>query len=679
LNVKRIARPAVDLFLRNLTFEFGHDDVVGLPGALIGFDGPLPDERLIWFLHEAEHLTQLMYPLGTLMTAMGLRALDLRNDAARALASPPRTIPEWLQQLQAIGRHADFVILIHQFAEWVKPLLEGLALISEMELVHIGDNEVTPAFIAAVSIELVRVRQMLFATPDGQETLRALAEGDLNPIDDLRAAAEEQIRFARASRIAGDVIDDIFWSPTSGEGTLPYFIGYLFIKKLEQAWRERSPSLTPRQAYQRATVAICSALPMSFLPLCSVADIATGRPSHRAATGMQILISDLLRLSADDCRALGDHGRFFRFVSGSLTTFLDTAGLEGRDQFARLLSQVITSVFEQGEEAHLRQTASVLDDIEYAKAIVPVALREVAAVAIDEETSTLLLVDVARASASADEHSSAQLDMTAVTFFSFEADDLRVFATDIGADLARLPPVRIGAAPYRLRAGDAQQGLVLITYLHFWPEGTNRPEPLRTIRILVGTKGKMMYEAGADEEDVELRRIRDFVNVKYRDNVARAIDGQFNDTREQLERLGRLCEDTSVEDKTVDALLNIYRPETLDTVRNDIRLRLSRMLFGDEVDHAQIRGERLSVVARYLAHDDVAVLRRALRQGLVFSPDCIAPVLPTEAPAACAAVVRIRAAALRRLGFGLVRWREFPPAIELDLTETPSRPEVSES
>jgi len=81
--VRRRSRPAVDFFLRNLTYEFARDDIVGLPGSMIGLEAPLQDDRLIGFLHEAEHVTQLMYPLGTLMTALGLRVLDLRNDAQR--------------------------------------------------------------------------------------------------------------------------------------------------------------------------------------------------------------------------------------------------------------------------------------------------------------------------------------------------------------------------------------------------------------------------------------------------------------------------------------------------------------------------------------------------------------------------------------------------------------------
>jgi len=639
--VRRGSRPAVDFFLRNLTYEFARDDIVGLPGSMIGLEAPLQDDRLIGFLHEAEHVTQLMYPLGTLMTALGLRVLDLRNDAARAVKAQ-----EFFPLAKAIDRYGDCVFSIHLFAEWVKPLMEGLALVSEMELDPFEGDVISRGFAAALAVDAAQWRQKFLRSQEGMAILQAIAAGEINIVDDVRPQAERQIAIGRELRIEGDMIDDVFWG-SGGDGTLPYFIGYLFFKRLEQEWRARVPSLTPRDVHELATVAFCSVLPLAVLPFFDAGiDIERKRPSYELAAAMQYMIDGLPRLSAESIGMLSIRERMLRF-DGSLNvvSFVDLTGMDGRERLARLLSPIIVHVFGTNDRAHLAQTADVLRELEYAKPIVPVAVREVTAVATAADGAVLLLIDAA-----AD-----------LTFFECDAAGLKELAAKCGADVAKLPHVRLGEAPYRLSIGNAPWRLMLVTYLHFWPNGVNDGEAVRPLQMLLTTGGETLFESGANDDDIDSRRVRDFANVRYAKFVAEAIDGKLGPLGAIVDRLEPLAGD-ELERMVANRLTEIYRPETLDTIRDDIRTRFSHIVFGDGVDHARIRRERWSIMADDLAVDDVAILRRALRNGLVFSRHNFA-----LAPGAREAVARIRAAALRRLGIPLVRWCDSPLGIALDV------------
>lgn len=646
----RASRPAVDFFLRNLTYEFARDDVVGLPGSMIGTRAPLQDDRLIGFIHEAEHVTQLMYPLGTLMTALGLRVLDLRNDSARAVKEL-----DWLPLVKAINRYGDCIFSVHLFAEWVKPAMEGLALVAEMELQPVEGDVMSRAFAAAVAIEVAQWREKLLRTGEGIRVLKAIGAEEVNIVDELMPPAERQIAASRQLRIDGDMIDDVFWGGGDGDGTLPYFTGYLFFKRVEQEWRARVPSLTPRDVHERATVACCDALPLSVLSFLGSDPHTPGeQPSAEFSAAMEYIVNGIPRLSAKSIEVLATPDRMLHF-NGALDVVasVDVAGMDGNERLGRLLSPIIVNLFSTDDTDHLRQTIDVLQQLEHAKAIVPVAMREVKAVATAEDGSILLLMDASV--------TTREVAPNSLTFFKCDAAALNAFAAVGGAEVTRLPRVRLGEAPYHVTITNPPLRLILATYLHFWPNGVNDGEPVRPLRMLVTAAGETLFESDASEYDIETRRVRDFANLRYAEYVARAVDAKFGDLRDMLERVEPLASN-DVEQILAARLAEIYCPETLERMRENVRTQFSRIIFGRDVNHVRIRRERWSILADELSNDDVAVLRRALRNGLVFSRDNFTP-----APGAEGAARRIRQAALHHLGVPLVRWCESPPGLVLDL------------
>src|SRR6185312_4392585 len=141
---------AVDLFLRNLDFSFPTRDVVGIPGNIVGLTAPHEEEQAVILLHELEHIYALTHPLGTLFSALGLRALDLRNALAtryidlnnkNASLADAEDAPHALEIEAALvaidaGDLAEFARRINMTVQLMLPLLEGLAMISELEVVQ---------------------------------------------------------------------------------------------------------------------------------------------------------------------------------------------------------------------------------------------------------------------------------------------------------------------------------------------------------------------------------------------------------------------------------------------------------------------------------------------------------------------------------------------------------------
>jgi hypothetical protein len=208
--------------------------------------------------------------------------------------------------------------------------------------------------------------------------------------------------------------------------------------------------------------------------------------------------------------------------------------------------------------------------------------------------------------------------------------------------------------------------LHLITYMHFWPDGFGE-DAVRPLRVLAsGPGGELLYEADVEEHERKRRQIRDYINVVMRDSLHEALSPSFEPLQRALNHMEGIFETGSLLGEARAQLRDRYGETAIQHVRERIRTWFGEMVFGRDVDLAAIEARRLEVLTEELTHDDVAVLRRALLNGLVFRP---AATREHEMPSKSTldAIDRIRAVAQEKLGVPLVRWSERELAIVLDL------------
>lgn len=654
--------PAVDLFLRNLFFEFSRERVVGVSGGLIGIEEPRQDASLIWFFHEVEHLTQLTHPLGVILTALPLRALDLRNDAVKTFSAWDFRNESVEEILDACRRHRELVLAIHVVSDWMQPLLEGLAMVTEFELDHLSGETIRPPASSAIFAEYYNLNHRLMATAEGRRALAGLDASDERLWNEIFGFVERQTRVSRDIRRDGDLLDEVFWGAGDADATWPYFIGYFYVRQLMQRWHGKIDDNSPERLHDRISKAICSVIPMTALPVMVPVGTVDTLGAQVLSSVLELLAGRVHQFVPSDIARIGE-GLWKIDASNRLELLLDPAHVERRDGHDPVLLFLVGEMLEhvfgmQEATAEHQQTADALYDLEWGKFVVPAFTRKVLAAALSTDGTTLLLVDERMA-----RELGGRLPAIGLTYFAVEPEVLRELARTDEFDLDSLPRVDLREpGPYRVTTGPRWQ-LQLGTYVHFWPHGVEEAVPLKLIRVLVNSHKHAMYEDGTTPDDRRARATREEINRRWQPRLAEATDVQRPAIAALIERLEEIVDVSSVAGSAGRRLLASYAEER-EKLRRRIRADLAKLVFGNAIDTAELQPRRLAVLADELSNDDLAVLRRALRGGLILTRDCATAVRTDSRDA----VERIRAAAMRRLGVPLVRWiDDDPPSVALDV------------
>jgi len=699
-------RAAVDLFLRNLYFSFPARDAVGIPGGVIGYPKPHEkEEESVLLLHELEHVNSLTFPVGAFFTALATRANDLRNTTItrynglmkRQIDTPvPGEGPgdldlEAAEVALLAGNTAEFGRQVITTCELMAPLLEGLAMAAEMELT---ESDSSWSLMLVVGLEYNYYEHILLLTNPAAPALLSDSGHIEGFINDLSNALASQLEVSRKRRLQGELIDRMFfWKPTDEHAAArsSYFYGYLFLRRLYQAWRDELPELDFGRFFPIASKLICSVIPMTILPLSSLKDYGDKNIWLTLPVLFKGMLEGFLSLTGEQILLLRDSRRIlvWSFDRRTLIPWKSSGGEESEKLTAEenyLLGNFVWHVFDvrdgQGDSA--LETLELVRDTERAKFLVRTAVRDVLILGVDEETNTLLLADLERLKGADVGEPQRRLGATAATFFRFtDRSLLQQFFDIMGEPARRLKRLRLGNAPYTL-AGDTQPiPAQLQTFCHFWPHGvahttegqlTMPGTPVDVTRILICPKDSEFYSFtdGPDLRDLAaLLRARDRINDVLLWVIPKVFDPDYKESRFILEEIEAIYADDTAAHIAADLLLKRYPPGQLPFIQSKCRAVYSSLLFpaaGPDTE-PDLSRRKFNLLADTLTGEDMKSLRRWFRRGVVVSPSKAFD--PTAQPGRTdderAAVERVREAASRTLGIPLVRWEEDPPRVTLDL------------
>ena len=523
-------KAAVDLFLRSLSFPYPRD-IGGIPGDFAGLTEPHQEDHIALLVHEFEHLTSLLYPVGTVFSALGLRLVDLRNDMLRGLSSwrdellevsKQESPPPLLQDVEVVSaayRCAEFSTLTLTVIEIMTPLLEGLAVLSEMELDYSERQDSSYSQLMATALEFTFYEHRLIV----EKSTFAAEIFDPSRINenlfkfwtDLQARVEGQLTAARASRRM-DLVDRLFFDVRDSErarAAEPYFAGYLYLRRLLQQWRRVLPTLELQDFFNLAVSWVCKVMPLSVLELFSLKDFEGKRAATLLPSAGGALLETALALDRDQLELLGQQGllRWDWHEKNLVPAGADIVDEDPNEDFPVLRSvipEILYHVFDiRGTaDVRLRDIHKNIYSLEHCKFLSKAGARAVVVVGVDRDQKSVLLADLEKLKriSSSD---SAGSPTGGVTFFKFEENQLDLFLDMVAAN-GEIPPIRLGEAPYRMNVMPHPILVTLETYFLFWPsglptKGKDDTIPLTFIRLLA-----------VDEKRVSCRRLTPSIGQK---------------------------------------------------------------------------------------------------------------------------------------------------------------------
>lgn len=244
----------VDLFVRLMSLRAKVNRFSGVPGGRI-LSEDLPSRDLLVLIHELEHVTVLTQPLGFLLTALGLRVLDVRNACVKwviEMMEDPNQLLDgtadssWEQRkkfVQDLEKWYRCGVCTLMLATAALPVLEGLAIYAE------GSREVTGITDGLSSFDLAIALEYQHILSIKRDDLPPFEEADRARIYDALWRGMI-IRLARARREnAGyEAAQTLFFGPSRnapGRKTAQYLLGYLYVVRLLQTWRSTTGGRLP--------------------------------------------------------------------------------------------------------------------------------------------------------------------------------------------------------------------------------------------------------------------------------------------------------------------------------------------------------------------------------------------------------------------------------------------------
>lgn len=645
-----------------------------------------------------EHLLALTFPLGMVFSALVLRAHDLDSAAARrysefraALINEGGVQENGELELAALGatvaagRHAEFVTLALTTAELMLPLLEGLALVAEME-----SDEATWGWLAAVNLEYLHFEHGVALT--NRELHRHLLDPRVRGevFRDLATAFDRQVEHSRERQLLGDLIRLVFRREVSDpnpERLAPYFYGYLFVRRLYQEWSSRVPDLEFSAFLHGATRLCYSVIPHTLLPIFSLESHTPPTASEALTPLFSELLEACLGLRGEEIRRLTEIDRaewLLRLELGSgrlVPLFPEAADL---DLDAQVSIEIMLHVFDahDPEVPEFQETRDVLDEIGQAVRLNRVAGHIVLLVGVDEEERTVVLAEPARTRPGTEDSGQWLVGPNGATFFTFETnEELHAFMDLVRRRGAELPAVRLGEAPYRVPVPGQGTVAQLETFCFFWPNGVPRLKdgevvrsaPVEIVRVIAmdwegQPRACLSYSGGSAPANLQrLLRTRDHLNRSLSQSIPEILAPDLRRPQFILREIEAVMPGGSLEEAAAQLVLAQQTPERLRRFRTESRDTYARVLFPRATEELRVAlsESKLEALAPLLG-SDMSSLRRWLRTGSVLTPHRAAAV-STNPVADREAVERIQNIVRAQLGVPLILFRDFPARVELDL------------
>jgi hypothetical protein len=683
---------AVDLFLRNLSFDFPATDIVGIPGDFVGLQAPHPGDKAIVFLHELEHIHSLTHPLGVLLSALGQRVLDLRNDLATRFKNLPdkdsaiqdkENISEELmtQALFTVGAAADwceFRLRINMTVKLLQPLLEGLAMMTQMEGEWANAGWAT---LTILTLEyLYYEHRILLGHP---ELVAALSNDEERKIfaENLLYALERQVSYSRAETLDGNVVDTMFFEEDGTEegSAAPYFYGYLYLRRLYQEWTERIPELNFTDFYYLATKVVCTVIPLTLLPLYSLRDHSTA--GDKFPILFKEILQDFLSLPRSQIELLrGAHKlQIWNLATRRIEELPEQDPLQQdkQDEYeAEIYTMILGHVFDLREAGKsMTETLSVLNHIERAKFLFNTGKRYVVILGVDEEQNAAFIVDADR---KLNESGKINFDKSGSTFFKFQdAAVFRQFLELVESGTNKLKRQRLGSAPYKFSTADYPVRAWLETFCYLWPHGvpTEFADDLPAaaiVRVLFCGEGseERAFISGPPIRDLaSVVKSRYWINRHLLDGIRSSLDQQSSVPLEISAIILHTYGEDSIAGGGARAVLQHYEgyessPAIVESACNSV---YNTLLFpaASTKDETILSQRKLDILIDDLQERDRRYLRSWMHRGLVLHPE--RSWLADDDTQVITAVERIRRASSARLGIPLVSWNREQLRVELDL------------
>jgi hypothetical protein len=690
------AQASVDLFLRNLSFTFPTSDLVGIPGGMVGLLSPIDnDEALVLLIHELEHISGLTFPVGRVLSALAMRSIDLRNGMVVSrnklvkeahLLEPHELEGQASKTAYEATITGGFFALVTTFAELISPLLEGFAVIAEMET----ESADAPDFTVTTAVALEYLYYLHLATMVDGGLAVALQRSEYRTqfAVGLFDSVERQIQRGRAYRLSGDMAQRMFLRVSDSSHCMlaaPYFYGYVFLKRLHQHWRRRVPTLSVDEFLLAASTFVCSVLPLTLINIFSVLDSDGMDLSPTLPMLFKEVLNGALELERADIESLLEPDKSLLVWHVHQHRLIPLARLsdgKGKDSPVigiqnRIDGELIWSVFDirSISDSRLDQTLELLTEIEECKFLVPTAKKAVRIVGVDESADAIVLVEPDRLG---DEGSFRAAGISAATFFCFRDSQLQDFLARFEDPNDRLPRIRLGEAPYTCKPAKTALEATLTTYCFFWPDGTptsprqvNELNLLDIVRILI-CPGGVAYVSGTENRSIiKLLKTRDLVNRTILPGVRKMLSLEYEEPIAVLKDVESLFEGKHALRAVVKRTLARFRENSLPNIQSSCRKTYISLLFPGINDKLEslVSEHKLELLISDLELVDRWRLRRWIFGGLVLSPNG-AYFLGEEQEelfAARPAVERIRQTAIQRLGIPLINWINDPPRIVLDL------------
>lgn len=702
-------RAAVDLFLRNLYFTFPARDVVGIPGNIIGFPEPhQKEEDSALLVHELEHINSLMFPIGPFFTALAFRAHELRNNMTTQFIElqdehlaiiekggdfDSKILSDALKVVLDSSQMAEFARLELTTAELMAPLLEGLAMLSEMEL---EERDSTWSWMLAVGLEY-NYHEHRLALNDSKQHKLLEQDDDVRDefVERLFKALEAQLKLGRERRLQGELIDRIFFPATNDDRALtgaPYFYGYLYLNRLYQEWKGRRPDLEFERFASLASKLLCSVIPLTISPIYSIQDHGGDVMSNQLPTILKELLKDFLSLSAGQIRHLEDRGglHIWSLVDSEFKPWGadETPNKEAQRTENKVIADLIVSIFDLRDtnDPKVGETIEFIKVLERSKFLVRTGAREVFVIGIDEEAGAAILADPKRLTKEENQNQ-ALLKGDGATFFKFQDGAvLKKFISVAEGASPGLARVKLGEAPYKVKSNQRVFPAHLQTFCYFWPFGVPQDDPagtfltsppVRIVRVLFcraesePESNSVAFLDGPEIGDLAaLVSTRDLMNRDMHSHIARALNPEFADSRFILGEIESLFFDPLTKDVAAQ-MLSRYPEGQLPAIQARCRGVYTSLLFPamDKDPEQVVSLQRLNALARELGRADMTTLRRWLKKGITLQPGK-AYELGIDGRTRedeQLSLGRIRAAALATLGVPLVNYSDDPPRIILDL------------
>jgi hypothetical protein len=677
-------KASVDLFIRSLDFDFQRALVVGLPGDILGLEVPTSGHSLPVLIHELEHVRTLMYPLDGLFISLGLRMADLRLVAVERFNHWTDKIrssnfdvlrEEAYQALFDTERAARFSRNVLYTAELMLPLLEGLALLAELE---IGSAEASRSWDMAIAIQYEHFRRVkLMENPKNRSIFDgATEEAKSNVREILARTLEKRLEVSRQDRRLMFRRRLFFREKfdSNPRASTPYFLGYLFIRRLYEAWSKRVPDLAFGRFYHIATRAFCEVVPMSLLRLYTldpkrfVTDNFTAVFSWTLEMLLSLLQGDIERIEiAEEPLAMrpdaSDRGEVY---------VLSPAGVHF-DEIA-VMKFIQWSVFDSSDLNTADEAAKTeeLLRLERSKFLTPVATLMIRIVAVDEELRAAIIVDP---TVVGNEEHGGPVEKRGVTFFAFSSDDdFSLFLSTYESHDQKIPRIERHADRIVI-PGDTPLPGFLRTYLFFYPSGLprvgdNTPRSavvmIQTLLVDDEKSRRLFISAGGVEDHVDIVNglaDRERAGV-LRKHIQAALQPSFDEFRYAIEQIDTLYSDYRKESGS--ALRAIPKGWFAQT-QTECAAVYTSTLFPRCDALETIRTEKFSFLQAYLSRPDFLLLQRCLLKGAVLHPERRYEVSSASEKSVSDAVNRIRAVCIEKLGIPLIRLQLGPLAVVLDL------------